>query len=87
MKDFRPTTLHKAIIRPEDMKDTINKKVPTKPFITQGGKEIKFPQKPWAGKDRTNEAIQREIRRNKLLFSCKDPWEPGHRCMGKGKVH
>jgi hypothetical protein len=30
---------------------------------------------------------QRELRRKKLCFSCKEPWEPGHRCMGKGKVH
>ena len=28
-----------------------------------------------------------ESRRKKLCFSCKEPWEPGHRCMGKGKVH
>jgi hypothetical protein len=28
-----------------------------------------------------------ELRRKKLCFSCKEPWEPGHRCLGKGKVH
>jgi hypothetical protein len=35
----------------------------------------------------TNEETQREIRRNRLFFSCKYLWEPGHRCMGIGKVH
>jgi hypothetical protein len=35
----------------------------------------------------TNEETQRELRRKKIFFSCKDPWELGHRCMGKGKFH
>jgi hypothetical protein len=35
----------------------------------------------------TDEDNQREISRKKLFFSYKDPWEPGHKCMGKGKVH
>jgi hypothetical protein len=34
-----------------------------------------------------DEETQRELRRKKLFFSCKEPWELGHRCMGKGKVH
>jgi hypothetical protein len=25
--------------------------------------------------------------RKKLCFICKDPWVPGHRCMGKGEIH
>jgi hypothetical protein len=33
------------------------------------------------------EANHNELRRNKLFFSCKDPWESGNRCMWKGKVH
>jgi hypothetical protein len=74
-------------MRSQDMKDVINKKVPTKSFIPQGGKEMKFPQKSWIGKDKMDEETQRELRRKKLFFSCKDPWEPGHRCMGKGKFH
>jgi hypothetical protein len=23
----------------------------------------------------------------KLCFTYKDPWVPGHRCMGKGEIH
>jgi hypothetical protein len=25
--------------------------------------------------------------RKKLCFTCKDPWVPSHRCMGKGEIH
>jgi hypothetical protein len=25
--------------------------------------------------------------RKKLCFSCRDPWVPEHRCMGKGQIH
>jgi hypothetical protein len=34
-----------------------------------------------------DEETQREIRRKNLCFSCKEPWELAHRCMGKGKVN
>jgi hypothetical protein len=34
-----------------------------------------------------DEATHNELRRNNLFFNCKDPWEPGHKCMGKGKAH
>jgi hypothetical protein len=43
VKAFKPTTLHDTIMRSQDMKDAVNKKVPTKSFIPQGGKETKFP--------------------------------------------
>jgi hypothetical protein len=25
--------------------------------------------------------------RKKLCFSCRDPWVPGHRCLGKGQLN
>ena len=34
-----------------------------------------------------DEATRRELRRKQLCFTCKEPWESGHRCMGKGKAH
>jgi hypothetical protein len=34
-----------------------------------------------------DEETQKELKRKKLCFSCKEPWELGHRCMGKQKVH
>ena len=27
------------------------------------------------------------MRRRKLCFNCKESWELGHRCLGKGKIH
>ena len=27
------------------------------------------------------------MRRNKLCFTCQEPWVPGHRCPGKAKAH
>jgi hypothetical protein len=34
-----------------------------------------------------DETTRRELRRKQLCFTCKEPWEPGHKCMGKGKAH
>jgi hypothetical protein len=34
-----------------------------------------------------DEATRRELRRKQLCFTCKEPWDPGHKCMGKGKAH
>jgi hypothetical protein len=34
-----------------------------------------------------DEETQKDLRRKKLCFSCKEPWESGNRCMGKGKIH
>ena len=42
VKSFRPTTLQEAIMRTQDMRDTVSKKASTKPFNPQGGKEMKF---------------------------------------------
>jgi hypothetical protein len=25
--------------------------------------------------------------RKKIFFRCRDPWVPGHKCMGKGEIH
>jgi len=33
VKEFRPTTFQKTIMRSQDMKDVVNNKVPTKSFI------------------------------------------------------
>lgn len=33
------------------------------------------------------EVSRRELRRRKLCFTCKESWQPGHRCLVKGQVH
>jgi hypothetical protein len=87
VKAFRPTALQDDIMKTHDMVGTVPKKTQVKPFIPQKGQVTKPPQKPWTGKVRMDEETQRELRRKKLCYSCKEPWEPSHRCMGKGKVH
>lgn len=34
-----------------------------------------------------DEETRNELRRKKISFTSKEPWEPGHRCLGKGKIH
>jgi hypothetical protein len=34
-----------------------------------------------------DETTRRELRRKQLYFTCKDPWQSGHRCMGKGEIN
>jgi hypothetical protein len=34
-----------------------------------------------------DEPTRRELRRKKLCFTCKEPWDLTHKCMGKGKAH
>jgi hypothetical protein len=87
VKAFKSTTLHEAIMRCQDIKDAVNKKVLAKSFIPQGGKETKIPRNSWTRKDMMNKETRRELRRKKIFFSCKYLWELGHRCMGKGKVY
>jgi hypothetical protein len=88
VKAFKPETLQDAIIRTRDMEDVVPKtKTFSKPFIPQKNKDKKPFQKEGTGKEKMDEATRNELRRKKLCFNCKDPWEPGHRCMGKGKAH
>jgi hypothetical protein len=54
VKAFRPTTLHEAIMRCQDMKES-QQEGTKKSFIPQGGKETRPPHKSWTGKDITNE--------------------------------
>jgi hypothetical protein len=41
----------------------------------------------WKGKEKLDDETRQELMRKKLCFSCRDPWVPGHRCMGKGEIH
>jgi hypothetical protein len=39
---------------------------------------MKLPQKAWTEKDKLDDETQRERRRKKLYYSCKESWELGH---------
>jgi hypothetical protein len=85
VKDFKPTNLHDAIWKTRDLAGASQKhKFTPRPPIVPKGKESRFVDK---GKGKLDEATRRELRRKKLCFTCKEPWEPRHRCMGKGKIH
>jgi hypothetical protein len=34
-----------------------------------------------------DDETRRDLMRKKLCFIYRDPWVPGHRCMGKGEIH
>jgi hypothetical protein len=88
VKAFKPHTLQEAIVRTRDMGDSVLKpKTFTKPFVPQRDKDQKNPQRDWKGKPKLDDDTRRELMRKKLCFSCRDPWVPGHRCMGKGQIH
>jgi hypothetical protein len=52
--------------------------------MNQGGRD---PRGFDRGRDRVDENTRRELRRKKLFFTCKEPWNPTHKCMGRGQVH
>jgi hypothetical protein len=39
------------------------------------------------GHGRMDDNTRRELRRKQLCFTCKEPWNPSHKCMGRGQVH
>lgn len=45
------------------------------------------PSFPTPNSRKMDETTRNELRRKNLCFSCRKPWEPGHRCLGKGEVH
>jgi hypothetical protein len=75
-------------VRTRDMGDSALKlKTFTKPFVPQRDRDQKNPQREWKGKPKLDDDTRRYLVKKKLCFSCKDPWVPGHRCMGKGEIH
>jgi hypothetical protein len=43
-------------------------------------------QREWKGKENLNDETRRDLLRKKICFNCREPWVPGHRCMGKGEI-
>jgi hypothetical protein len=50
----------------------------------QGGRD---PRRFDRGRGRVDENTRRELRRKQLCFTFKEPWNPTHKCMGRGQVH
>jgi hypothetical protein len=66
-----------------------------RPPLNSGGREQRPPMNQTRrdpmgfdrGRSRVDENTRRELRRKKLFFTCKEPWNPAHKCMGRGQVH
>jgi len=59
----------------------------SKPYVPQRDRDRKPFQREWKGKEKLDNETRQELMRKKLCFTCKDPWIPGHRCIGKGEIH
>jgi hypothetical protein len=55
-----------------------------RPPMNQGGRYQRGFDR---GRGRMDEPTRRELRRKQLCFTCKEPRDPTHKCMGKGKAH
>ena len=85
VKGFNPITLTKAIKKACDMSTSSSSSsrsyTQSKPPLIPKEKDNRPPPK----RPLQDEATQRTLKRKKLSFNCREPWEPGHHCLGKGK--
>jgi hypothetical protein len=52
--------------------------------MNQGGRDIRGFDRV---RGRVDENTRRELRRKHLCFTCKEPWNLAHKCIGRGQVH
>jgi hypothetical protein len=88
VKAYHPHSLQDTLRRTRDLADSVPRTKPfTKPFVPQRDKDQKNLPREWKGKPKLDDDTRQELMRKKLCFSSRDPWVPGHRCMGKGQIH
>ena len=88
VKSYRPTTLADAVRRTRDIQDAVPKiRLPPKTNSPIEDEERKPIQKEWPMKEWMDNDTRHDLRRQKLCFTCQEPWVPGHRCSGKGKAY
>jgi hypothetical protein len=95
VKAFKPTNLQDAIWRTRDLGPAAKPKFIPGPPLNTGGREQRPPVNPGGrdprgfdkGHGRIDDNTRRELRRKQLCFTCKEPWNPSHKCMGRGQVH
>jgi len=86
VKGFNPSTLLEAISKARSMASSLASSSSSRNHSHL--KPLSFSRdKPLPKKPSLDEASRQELQRKKLCFNCKGPWEPGHRCLGKGKSH
>jgi hypothetical protein len=95
VKAFKPTNLQEAIWKTRDLGPDAKPKFIPIPPLNNGGRDPRPPMNKGGcdprgfdkGRGRADENTRRELRRKQLCFTCKEPWNPSHKCMGHGQVH
>jgi hypothetical protein len=95
VKAFKPTNLQYAIWRTRDLGPTAKPKFVPRPPLNTGGRDQRPPLNPGGrdprgfdrGRGRMDENTRRKLRTKQLCYTCKEPWNPSHKCMGCGQVH
>ena len=86
VKGFNPSILLEAISKARSMASSS-----ASSSSSRNRSHLKPPlfsrDKPLPKKPLLDEASRQELQRKKLCFNRKGPWEPSHRCLGKGKIH
>jgi hypothetical protein len=95
VKAFKPTNLQDAIWTMRDLGPASKPKVVPRPSLNTRGRDQRPPVNQGGcdprgfdrGRGRMDDKTRRELRRKQLCFTCKEPWNPSHKCMGRGQVH
>jgi hypothetical protein len=95
VKSFHPTNLHDSIWRITYLGLASKSNFVPKPPLNTGGRDRRPPMNQGGchprgfdrGHGRMDENAKRELRRKKIFFTCKEPWNPSHKFMGCGQVH
>jgi hypothetical protein len=95
VKAFKPTNLQDAIWRKKYLGPTTKPKFVPRPPLNTGGRDQRTPMNPGVrdprgfdrARGRVDENTRREMRRKQLCFTCKEPWNPSHRCIDRGQAH
>jgi hypothetical protein len=92
---FKPTNLQDAIWRTRNLGPAAKSKFIPRPPLNIGGRDQRPPMNQGGrdprgfdrGRGRMDENTRRELRGKQLCYTCKEPWDPSHKCMGRGKAH
>jgi hypothetical protein len=93
VKAFKPTSLQEAIWKTRDLGPTAKPKFIPKPPLNSGGRDQRPPINQGGrdpkgydkGRGRIDDNTRRELRRKQLCFTCKEPWDPSHKCMDEDR--
>jgi hypothetical protein len=94
-KGFQAHQSTDAIWRTRDLGPAAKPKLIPRPPLNTGGRDQRPLVNPGGrdprgfdrGRGKIDDNTRRELRRKQLCFTCEEPWNPSHKCMGRGQVH